>query len=202
MKRSKIKKRQVRRRILILCEGETERNYFQAIKEDPDFKQILSAIYPQVVAAKHPTPKQVVKEAKERLKKEADQGNPYDKVWVVFDHDNHPNRTEAYTIAKKESFGIAFTAIAFEMWFLLHFKRTAKGFTNDKKLRTTLQDHYPNYEKAKQNDFAKLKPHLSEAFKNAVWLRSEKFDEKKAITDHNPWTDVDVLVEELIEADK
>lgn len=185
-----------------MCEGETEKNYFQAIKEDPDYKQALSAIHPKVVVAKHPTPDKVVEEAISRAEKESRQGNPYEKVWVVFDHDNNANRQDAYKTAINESYSVAFTAIAFEVWYLLHYIKSARAFTNGSQVVATLRNHYPNYEKAKQNDFAILKPKLSDALENAVWLRAQVKEDDKTITDHNPWTDVDVLVKELIESNE
>ena len=66
MKRSKGKARRVRQRILIMCEGETEQRYFQAIKEEPTYKKALSAVSSKVLKAKHPTPEQVVAEALKR----------------------------------------------------------------------------------------------------------------------------------------
>ena len=42
-KSNKRKKRSVKKRLLILCEGETERNYFRAMREDVDFKQKMAA---------------------------------------------------------------------------------------------------------------------------------------------------------------
>lgn len=65
MKRTKPNKnkRASRLRILIMCEGETERNYFQAIKEDPDYKKTLSAVNSQIAVAKNSAPEWVVKEA-------------------------------------------------------------------------------------------------------------------------------------------
>lgn len=200
MKRYRSRPRRIRKRILILCEGKTEKNYFQAIKEDPDFKHTLSAIHPKVVAAKNPTPEQVVQEAISRSRKESKQGNPYDEIWVVFDHDNHAHRQEAYARAESESFGIAFTAIAFEMWYLLHFVRSARAFSKGEEVEVALRKYYPDYEKARQNDFAKLKPNLQNGIENAEWLREQVRDETKAIADHNPWTDIDMLVRKLIES--
>lgn len=181
-----------------MCEGETERNYFRAIKEDPEFKQMLSAIHPQIVTAKNPHPEHVVKEAQDRAKKEKKADNPYDKIWVVFDHDNHPNRKAAYEKAVKENINIAFSAMAFESWYLLHFVKSAKAFPDANSLIKVLDKYYPKYKKAKQNDFAFLKPNLSAANKNAQWLRGQLSQEGRSITDNNPWTDVDLLVEELI----
>ena len=148
MRRRKGKKRKVKTRILIMCEGETERNYFQAIKEDEEYKQKLAAINPQVLTAKHSAPELVVEEAMRREKKEKKNGNPYDKIWVVFDHDNHPNRKKAFDNSKKEGFSIAFSAIAFEIWFLVHFGKKAPIFSTPKQLVKELNKHYPNYQKA------------------------------------------------------
>lgn len=197
MKRRKGRQREVRKRILILCEGETEKNYFQAIKEDSEYKQKLLAVHPKVVVAKNPTPEQVVKEALARATEQSKQGNPYDKIWVVFDHDNHPHRQKAYQSAIKTSFGVAFSAIAFETWYLLHFVKSTRAFSKADDLIDELRKHYASYEKAKQNDFAMLKSKLPAAFANARWLRMQG-ESSKDVTNCNPWTDVDVLVEELI----
>lgn len=198
MKRSRGKARRARRRILILCEGATEKNYFQAIKEHPECKQALSAIDPQVVAAKNTTLEQVVREAIQRALKARQENNAYDKVWVVFDHDNHAHRRAAYDKAIEHGYEVAFSAIAFEMWYLLHFIKTTRAFRNGDALIRELRKHYSGYEKARQNDFVKLKDKLEEGIQNAVWLRQQMQAEDRHTTDFAAWTDVDLLVMELI----
>lgn len=51
----------------------------------------------------------------------------YDEVWVIFDHDNHPTRKEAFEIAENTINGkkvnIAFSSRSFEYYLLLHFER-------------------------------------------------------------------------------
>ncbi|MBK6621223.1 MAG: RloB domain-containing protein [Saprospirales bacterium] len=200
MKRSSKKVKRVKKRILILCEGLTEKNYFQAIKEDPDYSQALLAVNPQVVAAKSPTPEQVVREALQRAQKAQEEGNAYDKVWVVFDHDHHIYRKTAYEQAQKSTINVGFSAISFETWFLLHFVRSAKVFETANALLTELRKYYQGYQKARQNDFSNLKDKLETALSNTTWLKSQTTPPNKHITDCNPWTDVDVLVLELIRA--
>lgn len=197
MKRSSRRERQVRKRILILCEGLTEKNYFQAIKEDPDYKQRLIAVQPEVVVAKNPAPEHVVREAAERRQKALEEGNPYDAVWVIFDHDHHANCRAAYDWARKEQISAGFSAISFECWYLLHFLQSTKAFPSADALIAELRKHYPGYQKAKQNDFAYLKGKLSSGLKNAAWLRKQRTDTEIHPTDQNPWTDVDILVIEL-----
>lgn len=201
MKRKKGKPRRFKDRILILCEGKTEKNYFQAIKEDPEFKQALSAVNPQVVVAGSPTQMEVVTEAIKRKKRAKSENNAYKTVWVVFDHDNHSKRRDAHELAVKKGFKIAFSSICFEQWYLLHFLKSGKAYTTPNELIRALKKHYPNYEKAKQNDFLNLKSHLQTAFKNIEWLTKQQ-DKEKHITDLNPWTDVDKLVNELIKTKK
>lgn len=202
MKRRKAKRRKSKKRILILCEGKTEKNYFLAIKQDPEYKQALSAVSPEVVAAGSPTQMEVVNEAIKRKAKEKKSGNPYGEVWVVFDHDNHKLRRDAYDKGLKSGFRIAFSSICFEQWYLLHFKKSGKSYSTPDDLIRALKKEYLNYVKAKQNDFANLKGNLEIAFENVLWLRKQSVMEEKHITDLNPWTDVDVLVRELIEIEK
>ena len=200
MKRTKRGHKTIRRRVLILCEGQTEKNYFQAIKEDPDYKQQLLAVHPQIVVAKSPSPDQVVQEAIARARKAREEGNAYDKVWVVFDHDHHTHRRVAYEMAQSQGFGIAFSAIAFEMWYLLHFTQSARAYESGDALVEALAGHYPGYQKARKNDFAYLKDRLTEALVNANWLKGRVGADGKHTTNCNPWTDVDHLVRELIES--
>jgi hypothetical protein len=185
--------------MLILCEGQTEKNYFQAIKEDPDYKQQLSAVHPQVVAAKNPSPEQVVQEAIGRARKAREEGNAYDKVWVVFDHDYHAHRRAAYDLAQLQGFGIAFSSIAFETWYLLHFSQAGRAYESANHLIAALNSHYPGYQKARQNDFRYLKDRLQQALDHARWLKGPADAGRKHITDCNPWTDVDDLIRELID---
>lgn len=197
MKRSSRRERQVRKRILILCEGLTEKNYFQAIKEDPDYKQRLIAVQPEIVAAKNPAPEHVVREAAERRQKALEEGNPYDAVWIIFDHDHHANRRAAFDWARKEQISTGFSTISFEYWCLLHFLQSTKTFPSANELIAELRKHSPGYQKAKQNDFSYLKGKLSSGLKNAAWLRKQRTDTEIHPTDQNPWTDVDILVIEL-----
>lgn len=197
MKRDKRKERKVRSRILILCEGETEKNYFQAIKEAEEYQQILSALTVKVAVAKHPAAEHLVEEAIQLAGKAVKENNAYDQIWVVFDHDNQAHRKKAYDKALAENYSIAFSAIAFEVWYLLHFIRTSRSFKDGKELISELKKHYPVYEKARQNDFVYLKDKLQNAFNNSIWLRNQH-QEKTHITDQTVWTDVDLLVTNLI----
>jgi len=199
MKRDKRKERKARSRILILCEGETEKNYFQAIKEAEEYHQILSALTVKVAVAKHPAAERLVEEAIQLAGKAVNENNVYDQIWVVFDHDHQAHRKKAYDKALAENYSIAFSAIAFEIWYLLHFIKTDKEFENGEALLKELKRHYPSYEKARQNDFANLKHKLVDAKNNSDWLRTRIKEVRGNIhvTDYPSWTDVDELVSSL-----
>lgn len=128
MKRAKGLQRQTRLRMLILCEGETERNYFQALKEDPEYKTRLSAVMPEVVTARNSAPQLMVREALQRRSQAIQEGNPFEQIWLIFDHDHHPNRRTAYEEAIREQIHIGFSAISFEAWYLLHMIRAARAY--------------------------------------------------------------------------
>jgi len=198
MRRHKREQRYTHPRILIICEGETEEQYFKGILQDADLKKQLSAIRVSVITGKDSSPLKLVKEAIKKRAAEKKEGNPFKHVWVIFDHDHHPNRKEAWEAAKKNQIQIGFSSIAFEQWFLLHFSKSAKAFATPNQLQKELLKFYPTYQKGQANDFAFLKNNLVKAFTNANWLRTIKLQENSLVYDQNPWTDVDILVEKLI----
>lgn len=198
MKRRKSKKRKIRPHILIIVEGETERNYFQAIKNDADYGKSLSSVKVSI-NKKGQASKKVAQEIVKMMRKAERDDNPYDKVWWVFDHDNNPNRKEGFDEAKKANIRIAFSAFAFEQWYLLHFVKSARAFSDINSLIKTLQKYFPEYKKAQQNDFKLLKDKLETAYKNTKWLRDNLEDKNLHVTEQNPYTDVDILVQNLID---
>ncbi len=199
--------RPVRDRILILCEGiKTEPKYFNGIKADIHLKNRLSALRIEILDTKINTGKELVKKAKE-LKEDAEQeGNPYDKIWVVLDRDGYTKHPQAFNQAKDNNIHIAFSCVAFEYWFLLHFEKTAKAFNKaDELIRHLKTKGYSNYEKS-LNHYGFLKEKTEFAIKNAVWIREKHHYYEESSQSHerhklNPFTDVDKLVAYLLNLD-
>ncbi len=56
----------------------------------------------------------------------------FDEVWVVFDHDNHPKRKEAFDEAdikvNEKKVQIAFSSRSFEYYLLVHFEKIYRTF--------------------------------------------------------------------------
>ena len=202
MKRRKPKQpRRTNPRILILCDGLTEKKYFLALKQDPENKRVLAALSVDIAEAKKREPIQIVEEAIKRKRKARQENNEYNHIWVVYDHDNRPKLFEAYKQAEKNNIQTAFSSIAIEHWYLVHFLKTAKPFTTCEALIKELKKYFPEYQKTKQNDYILLKDKLDTVFKNADWLKKQMqghIEEGKHITELNPYTDVDVLVRFLL----
>ena len=111
---------------LIICEDEkTEPLYFEKFREKfPD-----ETLYLETVGTGK-DPKGVVEQAiDEKIKLETFAKKEVDEVWIVFDKDDADandtrinNFNEAFKMAKKEKFEVAYSNEVFELWLLLHLK--------------------------------------------------------------------------------
>ncbi len=137
--------RELRARILIVCEGEkTEPIYFRALRKD---KQLSAA---EVEAGPSPygtDPRSVVDCAVDRKKEAFDDNEPYDKVWCVFDRDQHERFKEALNRAEAHDIGVAFSNPSFELWFLQHFRYSTAYIHRDNAV-SELEQHIPHYDKS------------------------------------------------------
>src|SRR5271156_3507691 len=115
--------REVKRRILIICEGEvTEPKYFN------DLRHLTRSLI-ELSIEPGGTPKTLVERAVD-LKKAAardakrgkDENLKFDVVWCVFDVDEHPYLAEAQQQARVNGIKVAVSNPCFELWALLHFQ--------------------------------------------------------------------------------
>lgn len=131
-KRSIERKR--RKRFAIVCERQTEREYFRA------FQEVAVSVYP---------PRDPVGDLKKllndaiRLRNQED----YDQVWLVIDMDHTPEKGGAQfeefgrIIRKAEQQGVrvAYSVDAIELWFYLHYE-----YTEQRLERTIYYSHLSN----------------------------------------------------------
>jgi hypothetical protein len=177
-----------------------------------------------------PLPVRYIKEARDRVKAEG-----YNEAWTVFDMDGHARPDKAYELAgikvKNIKINIAFSAISFEHWILMHFEKNNYPFnksqckdpkTEDSKECGTgahqddcqgkscvsghmiLSKHLQSYDKGNSGKlFDKLLPLTNHAIENAAWLRAMQAPqlEKDPLWEVNPYTDVDFLVKRLLGID-
>lgn len=195
MKRKSLNK-PLRKRVLILCEGESEQIYLNGLKSDYFNRSNLSGVKIEILTPDN-NPMGLVEEARKRIRKE--RGTyPYNSVWLVFDKDSHPDIPRAFDIARghKPPINIAFSNICFEYWVLLHFEQTNRAYQNcDALIAYFKRQGYIDYEKTK-NNYLLLKEEVDTALDNAEWLRQRnQFDIESGIhpMNLNAYTDFDML---------
>lgn len=192
-KRPDFPSRQLKEAMLIVCEGETEKVYFDALRQSLkigliDIKVETSGGGSALKVVQYA---QQLEEERKRDNKRAGSflAEPYKHIWCVFDTEGGDKRAilvEAIALAKKRKYHMAVSNPCFEIWYLLHFtERPSHG--NPSLAKTALQKYIPTYKKG-QNIFKKL-----EALRSNAIERAERFhqpDDEFA----NPTTTVYELV--------
>lgn len=165
------------RLIYIICEGETERDYFEKLKElksailTVDVQSQGGAIYELV--------SKVLKKEKELKEYAAKTKNSFDKlysVWAVPDVDEHPRLKEAKKLAYQNNLNFALSNPCFEIWGIYHFEEFEKPVNRFEAQRhlKTLMDNYchkanPYFDKSViLKDYDKAIINAEKAFHNRI----------------------------------
>ncbi|WP_189702677.1 RloB family protein [Subsaximicrobium wynnwilliamsii] len=190
------------RRGLILCEGETEENYFTGLVTQEKYRRKFSSIDVQIVKPKDHSPLGLVNEAKLKIKEAKREKNPYDFIWVIFDRDGHAKIPEAFETARTSTpeIKIVYTKPCFEFYVLLHFEKTTKPFTKCDDVISYINKKYQvDYKKA-SNLFDLLLTQKETGLSNGDWVVNQFEDEiasGKKIYELSAFSNVHVLVEYL-----
>lgn len=184
-------------KILILCEGQTERNYLLEIRNQlPREKQ--RGIQIEVEHFKKNDPLNLVNEVIRRKQKARHEGVPYAQLWVAFDNDNLPNRDRAFLKAASNAIRIAYSSFNIEFWFLIHFQFSTRSFTDGDQLKSYLKQNFiANYVPGKTRLLPILGNRYDDAVNNAERLRNYKqvdIDAGVPIWELNPYITMDKLV--------
>jgi len=193
-------------RILIVSEGsKTEPNYFEEIRSTFRLHTANVVVRPSEPGT---APLQVVHYAKQ-LFLEGDrhrniQPRAFEKVFAVFDRDEHQSYSNALSVAESLDGRlkndnrqlIRFQAVpsipSFELWLPLHFENVQSQIDRHEVLRR-LRKHIPQYEKGYKGTFKMTHEHLGTAFS-----RAEKLGQSNsAYTSPEPYTAVGNLVQLL-----
>jgi hypothetical protein len=187
------KTRSFKSKVLILCEGLTEKNYFNAMKEDFRLPKTIGV---EVFQSNKVDCKGVVEEAIKKAKREG-----FEEIFVVFDHDNQPKRDEAFKLASDKKIKVIFSSICFESWYLFHFKNSTRAFASEEVLEKELKKcaGMENYEKNDFKHYSILKDKLASAKSNAENVRLSVIENNYGVEvfNLNPYTNVDELVNYL-----
>jgi len=187
-------------KVLIVCEGEkTEPNYFNGLKDHYG----LNSANVEVCGECGSDPLSIVEFASDRYREERNAGDPFDRVYCVFDKDTHTSYQSAIDRIKRATPKRTFFAITsvpcFEYWLLLHFQYTTKpyeplqGNSAGNQVLRALKAVVPDYEKGKQDIFPMLLDQIEFAKHNAV----RALEAGKSGHTDNPSTHVHELVEYL-----
>lgn len=145
----------VKRRILIVCEGEvTEPEYFRGFERwaRNNTVQIHIPIKRSQGLALVERATRLKCAAESAATREAEAFLAYDEVWCAFDVDDndHRNLNEARQLAAAHGIKLAISNPCFELWLWLHFKESP-GARNrhdlQRMLREDLREHLPDYDK-------------------------------------------------------
>ncbi len=171
---------------LIVCEGETEQEYFEAAR----IKYGLTTA--EIVLAentKGAAPISVVACAEAKC---AERGG-YDQIYCVFDRNGHESfgraraRIQALAGRKNRPLPVreAISIPCFEFWVLLHHERTDAPFNHCADVIERLRHHMPSYEKADAAIARQLMSKLEDALESAAWVEN-----RAEHTGHNPYSSV------------
>lgn len=190
-------------RVLIVCEGaKTEPNYFDELIKH--FRLInVKNLKIEIIGDDCGSAPITIVELALKKNKESDD---YDRIFCVFDKDNHTSYNEAIDKIKRARLkpGHSIQAInsipCFEFWILLHFEYTTAPFSATGKdsichslIKNKLCNHIPEYDKGKKEMVQRIIPKLDTAIKHAKMIETYH---KTSGTD-NPSTKVHILVEYL-----
>ena len=169
----KFKPRVLPKRILVLCEGESEQIYLNGLKRERFAMNRLCAVDIEMYQPNDYSPFGMVKEAWRRIKEANRDRYPYFSVWVVFDKDAHENIDVAFGFSNDNNINVAFSNICFEFWILMHYEKTCRHFENSKKLISYIEKkHLVGYSK-KMDLYETLKCKIPAALENCKWLRDK-----------------------------
>jgi hypothetical protein len=191
--------REVRRRLLIVCEGAvTERDYIRGVE-----RHLRNAAVQIEIPKVHGDPRHVVERAK-ALKEDddaestrLDDRRSFDEVWCVFDRDDHERFLDACKMACDNHLEVAASNPCFELWLLLHF-RDSPGMQSRHTVKSMLRRFIPGFAKA-LDEFEGLELGLDEARNRARRLDQEA--ERLGERYPNPTTGVYLLVESMMRTD-
>ena len=187
-------------RILIVCEGsKTEPQYFDEIRQ---FYRLNTANIHVLPSEYGTAPQQIVDFATDKCL----ETKQWEKVYCVFDRDDHLDFNNALQSARARDKKfknelkkpIRFFAIksipCFELWLLLHFDCLTRETHRDELRQLLRQDgRLADYEKGQKGNFDLTRHLLGTAYLNATRLKQEQKHHGR----ENPYTDVDILVQEL-----
>ena len=196
-------RKKLKKTILIVCEGEkTERNYLDSLKREETISQVFAIT---IVGGKGGSRSQII----ERAINQKAQRKGMDIVLCVLDTESletlqaKADLVAARQEAARNDITLYLSNPAFEVWFLAHFRRTSRPFSNCEAVIVELDREWISafgqpYNKSDVNVYQKLAERTQAAITNAKDVVEIDHREKSDIADRNSSTDFYRLVEKLL----
>lgn len=190
--------RDIRKKLLIVTEGKTEKEYFDEYKRLPQ----LTVITHDAKDNKRSLVEKAI-EYRDVLIKEG-KLDVEDRTWAVFDRDmdkKNPHDTDnfnqAFEIARNNGINVAYSNDAVELWFLIHYQDVSSAIHRDdlnKKLAGHLGASYKKAQGRKMYDLIKDKR------QDALRRARKMFADMEGVSpcDANPCTTVHLLIDEIM----
>lgn len=139
-------------------------------------------------------PTRYVREGQKRIESEG-----HEEGWAVYDLDGHPAQEAARQLSLTPPvIQIAFSSIAIEHWFLLHFVRDDTAYPKSEDVPINV--HIPGYTKTTKGAvavFQQTYSRLEIALENAGWLRSKYTGNPAPFHTYHPYVSTDLLMKSL-----
>lgn len=184
-------------RVLIVTEGtRTEPFYFEGLMSHHRINTANVEISPSTLGS---DPDSIVETATQIRAEEARFGDPYERVYCVFDRNSHANFDAASSRAQNEGIFLARWWPCFEYWLLLHFTYVRSPFQRTHARSpcdnciTALRQHISDYEKNAKGLFSRLLAKVGPAIDHA----NRAFKDAQSTGSNDPSTEVHLLVEYL-----
>lgn len=190
--------RTVGRKVIIVCEGETEKIYFEAIRKSKK----LQTLKIKVVNSDSSDPESIVKYAVKLRNEEKSEDNwmKEDEAWAIFDGDEHiannpQGWNRALDLATRKNIRLGISNPSFELWYLLHYQNQTANIHRDN-ARRDLTRHLAAYDKTKDFYESHFRARTDQAETRAKDLLLRILRDGLE-TYNNPSTQIHLLVETL-----
>jgi hypothetical protein len=179
--RRRFRQREPYDRLLIVCEGLTEKHYFEGLV----FFLGLSSANIRVSPSRKTDPVDVVRYGIDLAKEAHKTGDAYQRLYCVFDLDRpHQNAFDlaAATRMRSTSLHLATSNPCFEIWLRLHFGFTDRGFTAVgartacDAVEDELLTHEPRYRRGQEGLFGLFAQRVDDAVTNSRRLEASNRD--------------------------
>lgn len=180
--------------ILLALEGgnKTERTYFSELNRMQKEYRIVFANGNNTDAVK------VVADAAASVEKKGIDFKRGDRAYAVLDTDFGKEKQirEARKQAGKNNIDLLLSNPCFEIWLLLHFRFSTKGYISNDAVIAELENRWPDYHKSIES-FAYITDRIGIAIEHAEKLTQyhDSIDSHTEIEERNPSTDVHKLFE-------